>query len=259
MIYKSGKEVHASGIFSMDVHMQDSKPVVVCTGSKDKSVAVSEWTPTGILRTTWRSTYHSSKVGAAKIQPSGHGEINLVSSASDDGRVAIHDVRATSVVASLNVHPKPHSVEWNPLDINQFITGGLDDTIYLFDLRNSAKPLRSFRGHVPTNSLARGLKSIHHPMFYLPSSREHGMPALSSAHSFILVGGEGSGSLSIYKNGSCCTGETACSTTEGTVYSRGLLPDDCGDAGSIAILVLPRQRSCEPNAVGSVVNGRQLK
>lgn len=236
--YQSSTDLHSSGIFCMDVTTSSpgSSSCVACSGSKDKSVALSQLTPEGILRTTWRSTYHTSKVAAIRIQPTG-GEIKILASASDDGRIALHDVRTTAIVTSINnAHAKPHSVEWNPLQPkNQFITAGLDDTIYLFDVRNSSKPLRHFRGHV---SSSRAIRSIHHPVFATFST--------SSETCFLLTGGEGSNSLSIYETTSGGDEEEKATP----VFSQGWMPQGCGDASSIAIL---DHQICVSTTSGDVV------
>lgn len=234
--YQSGNDLHTSGIFSMDVLMlnqsSSSQPIItgVCTGSKDKTVALSEFTPTEALRTTWRSNYHTSKVGAVRIQP-GRERVTLIASASDDGNVAIHDIRTSTIAASIpNAHNKPHSVEWSPSESSsnhQFITAGLDDTIHLFDLRNLSKPIRYFRGHV--SSSLQKVKSIHRPVLSRCTSSS------GNNNRYLITGGEGTRSLFIY---SCeFSAEAPVEIEEQTQHllRQGLLPQGCGDAGSIAI------------------------
>jgi hypothetical protein len=240
--YQSDKELHTSGIFSMDValsgndnqHPEISSSsslsfVSVCTGSKDKSVALSEITPTQILRTTWRSNYHTGKVGAVRIQPSSK-KVILIASASDDGTVAIHDVRTSTVASTIpNAHSRPHSVEWIPSHEQQFITAGLDDTIHLFDLRNVSNPMVSFRGHV---SSSQRIKSIHRPIPCRFATCNSG-----SFDNFILTGGEGTSSLFVYQcNFHSTTKEPLVMETQLQHKLRqGMLPQGCGDVGSIAV------------------------
>jgi len=244
--YQSDKELHTSGIFSMDVALSGNDNqhpempsssslslsfVSVCTGSKDKSVALSEITPTQILRTTWRSNYHTSKVGAVRIQPNSK-KVILIASASDDGTVAIHDVRSTTIASTIpNAHSRPHSVEWIPSHEQQFITAGLDDTIHLFDLRNVSNPMVSFRGHV---SSSQRIKSIHRP---IPCKFATCNNSGSFDDTCILTGGEGTNSLFIYQcNSHSTTKEPLVMETQLQHKLRqGMLPQGCGDVGSIAI------------------------
>jgi hypothetical protein len=95
-------------------------------------------------------------------------------------------------------------------------SAGLDEIIKLWDLRNTSSPIASFHGHVPGSG--KRLKRIHRPTFSPASS--------SSSSSFILSGGEGSHAISMFKLGE-----------EGlqSVFSRGKLPPDVGDIGSLAV------------------------
>jgi hypothetical protein len=128
-LLQSGKELHTSGIFAMDVitTTNNNNDSLICTGSKDKTVAVSSLESIGRTEPMWRSTYHSGKVGAVQLRGS---HSTLLASASDDGQVAIHDYRTNgnTVVAALpNAHERPHSVVWDPYsssrDHNRFLTG----------------------------------------------------------------------------------------------------------------------------------------
>ena len=127
-LFQTGKELHTSGIFAMDVHnVQEgnSTDSTVCTGSKDKTVAVSSLE--SIARGSepmWRSEYHTGKVGAVQLRGGCRGS-TLLASASDDGYVAIHDYRTNDIVAELaNTHERPHSVVWDPQSSQDvFMTG----------------------------------------------------------------------------------------------------------------------------------------
>ena len=133
LLDQSGKGLHASGIFSMDICFAGSSSqsgTFVVTGSKDKTISVS--TLDRLNDPLWRSDHHTSKVGCVSFSSS---SINpLIASASDDGLVAIHDARLNGVkggsggnngvVASLeNAHAKPHSAVWRPDSDSVFMTG----------------------------------------------------------------------------------------------------------------------------------------
>ena len=126
LLSRTGKELHRSGIFAMDVS-GGQQQTYVCTGSKDKTVAVT--TLESIARgnfaaPVWLSHYHTAKVGAVALCGKG---TSLLASASDDGSIAVHDFRVNGkneVVAELvDAHDRPHSVMWNPLSENELMTG----------------------------------------------------------------------------------------------------------------------------------------
>jgi len=274
LIHQTGQKgesaLHSGGIFSMNVVQQQqpslssSSLVLVGTGSKDKTIAVStlacsrggEGVCDSSLTTIWRSSFHSSKVGCVRIHSKAE-EKGLVASVSDDGYVAIHDYkhiqskandRSTVVACLKDAHVKPHSFEWNPLDEHLFLTAGFDDELKTWDLRSLKMPLRSFRGHIPNYPIARRYKKIHRPIFYVPTTTTTSWvnstklsASLSSSHlltATILTGGEGSNSVSLFRNLSSPllsinNNDTLISEK---VFSRGTLPADCagGDVGAIA-------------------------
>jgi WD40 repeat protein len=146
LLDQSGKGLHASGIFSMDICFaggSSQSGTRVVTGSKDKTISVS--TLDRLNDPLWRSDHHTSKVGCVSFSSS---SINsLITSASDDGLVAIHDARLrgmkggsggnNGVVASLeDAHVKPHSAVWRPGSDCVFTTGE-----YFSDCLNFAYPL----------------------------------------------------------------------------------------------------------------------
>jgi len=243
MLCKTGKELHRSGIFAMDVCLNSMENPYVCTGSKDKTVAVTQLDsiargPSG--RPIWVSDYHCSKVGAVAFQGNGS---TLLASASDDGTVAIHDYRVdgqngkNKVVAEISdAHNRPHSVVWNPLSEHEIMTAGHDNKIFTFDIRQGKHPLASFHGHVPSNSRC---KKIHHPIFFNPCSN------MANSEQFILTGGDGSRSLSMFRNKDSDGSKEQLIS----VYSRGKLPADCGDAGSLAT---------QGRRVAAVVDGGEI-
>jgi WD40 repeat protein len=124
LLHRTGKELHASGIFAMDVlvgNVNNSADTLICTGSKDKTVALTSLESLAGSGPIWRSDFHTSKVGAVKLRGGGS---TLLASASDDAIVAIHDYRANTIVAKLrDAHERPHSVVWDPHQENVFMTG----------------------------------------------------------------------------------------------------------------------------------------
>ncbi len=243
LLMRTGKELHASGIFALDVQSSQGTELVFATASKDKTVRISTldadigW---------WTSQHHSAKVGDVRFR----GEASsLLASVGDDGLVVIHDFKSHRIVAeSSHAHSRPHSIVWNPTHEHVFMTGmscghghgygyssphllltycaflssaGHDKTIKLWDLRrfgNHSCPLGILEGHVPVHETK--CKKIHRPIFYNPCGHSN----------FVLTGGQNSNSLSMFR----CSGlEHA--PLDVSLCSRGKLPLDCGDAGCIAV------------------------
>ena len=121
----TGKQLHSSGIFSMDVASNTAKnELLVCTGSKDKTIALTPFesiTRGGDCTPLFRSDFHSGKVGCVEMHKESR---SLIASASDDGCVALHDYDSNRVVAELDdAHQRPHSVTWHPKYDDIFMTG----------------------------------------------------------------------------------------------------------------------------------------
>lgn len=183
------------------------------------------------------------------------------------------DRGSNGVVAKLeDAHAKPHSAVWMPDSDSAFMTGeyqfiimiyawqgilaidrtntttlcilspyliipisypkaGLDEVIKLWDLRNTSSPIASYHGHVPCTG--KRLKRIHRPTFLKPfSSKEES--------AFILSGGEGSHAISMFQvqNRASTINNSSTDTKEGgegVLFSRGKLPIDVGDIGSLAV------------------------
>ena len=128
-----------------------------------------------------------------------------------------------AAIAQMEAHRKPHSVVWHPNDDNILATAGLDPVIKLWDWRKMDRPLVTLEGHVPVGTHC---KRIHRPVF-VPKNGN------SDNESYLLSGGQGSGSLSTFQIAKAHHDKSdslACSH-----LSRGELPADCGDAGCIAV------------------------
>ena len=110
---------------------------------------------------------------------------------------------------------------------------GLDEVIKLWDLRNTSSPITSYHGHVPGNG--KRLKRIHRPTFF------NNVSSSKSSESFILSGGEGSHSISMFQLGQHTHSTKEEKMGKGdecklhSVFSRGTLPQNLGDIGSLAV------------------------
>jgi WD40 repeat protein len=254
--------------------------ILIATGSKDKTIIVRSFDESFIgsssstpFTTLWRSSFHTAKVGCVQFNPSTGS--SLLASASDDGIVAVHDYRSNGSGTSGNVQAtidyylvhggRPHSVVWHPKVDHVLATAGLDKAILLWDLRNVSHPLTRLDGHVPISTTR--CKKIHRPTIW-SSDLDHnknnncGNVKHWGNHdddywsAFVLTGGEGSGSMSMYeinrsttaRSGGTIVPEEATASLSMTcpgpsptagVFSqllcRGRLPSDCGDAGCIAV------------------------
>lgn len=135
LLSQSGKTLHGSGIFSMDVSYSavssrtsgSSSSFHIVTGSKDKTIALTTLDRLDNTTSTepiWRSNFHTAKVGSVCFSSSS----SLIASASDDGLVAVHDSRldghSGKPVSTLEgAHIKPHSAVWKPDSDRIFMTG----------------------------------------------------------------------------------------------------------------------------------------
>jgi WD40 repeat protein len=247
LIYRSGKEWHTGGIFSMDVACcctaTPQSEVLVATGSKDKTIVVSSVDTissssssplsTTPCTTVWRSSFHTAKVGSVQFQP--RVGSSLLASASDDGIVAVHDRRSEVTAHQIDYYAnqsggRPHSAVWHPNAEHILATAGLDRHILLWDLRNLSKPWTCLDGHVPLSTTGR-CKKIHRPIMWTMNGID-----LSA---FVLTGGEGSGSMSMYHINPMLPSSTTMTSTKSErsqLLCRGRLPADCdGDVGCIAV------------------------
>ena len=73
---------------------------------------------------------------------------NLLSSASNDGRVIFYDLLSRGKKSLFDIRDSRNvlSIDYNKYN-ELFVTGSVDSSIKLYDLRNPVKPLFVFRGH----------------------------------------------------------------------------------------------------------------
>ncbi len=215
----TGKSLHSGGIFSMHKNLE-----FVCTGSKDKTIAVStieSISHSEGCKPIFVSRHHSAKVGCVQLQGD---RSRLIGSTSDDGTIAVHDFRSQKVVADIDfAHGIPHSFVWDPNDSHSFVSAGLDPTIHSWDLRNLKGPLESYHGHVPLT--INKCKRIHRPCIFQ-------LIGQTTSDRYLISGSEKSGCLSIFQDN--VSADPYRVHRQIPVYSRGYLPEDCGDAGCIA-------------------------
>ncbi|CAJ1959124.1 unnamed protein product [Cylindrotheca closterium] len=235
LLSQSGADLHTSGIFAMDVatwSSSSSDEIMIATGSKDKSVALSVLgggASNNDFRPIWKSNVPTAKVGAVRLHPT---RSSILASASDDDLVSVHDYKCGEqnglVVQLENAHHRPHSVVWDPQHSDLLMTAGLDKEIKIWDIRSTKEPIVVLHGHVPENTPR--CKRIHHPTFYYPERRRRD----DGASSFVLSGGERSQALSMFHH-DVPAKEDKREISSRMLYSRGKLPVDCGDAGCIAV------------------------
>ncbi|EJK50612.1 hypothetical protein THAOC_30352, partial [Thalassiosira oceanica] len=70
LLGQSGKGLHSGGIFSMDVYLGEGGGVLIATGSKDKTLAVTSLDGLDGAP-AWRSDFHSAKVGCVSFPTCG--------------------------------------------------------------------------------------------------------------------------------------------------------------------------------------------
>ena len=133
---------------------------------------------------------------------------------------------ARTSICIVSTHIVFFSIRCNTLHLRE-ILAGLDEVIKLWDLRNTASPIASYHGHVPASG--RKLKNIHRPAFLVTAAS----PSAPSLESFILSGGETSHAISMFQLSP--RGDCHMESPPQSVFSRGRLPMDVGDIGSLAV------------------------
>ena len=73
---------------------------------------------------------------------------NLLSSSSNDGRVIFYDLLSRSKKSLFDIKDSNNvlSIDYNKYN-DLFVTGSVDSSVKLYDLRNPTKPLFLFKGH----------------------------------------------------------------------------------------------------------------
>ncbi|CAD7923233.1 unnamed protein product [Amoebophrya sp. A120] len=118
---------------------------LLCTASWDKSNAVFDLN-TGQVTTRYRS--HTS-VGYHACWSPHHG--TMFASVGGDGCLFIYDLKTpanTRPAQAIQAHQfEVLSGDWSKYDQNQFLTGSIDKTIRVWDLRKNNAPLATLFGH----------------------------------------------------------------------------------------------------------------
>lgn len=214
LICNTGKSLHSSGIFSMDVFGE-----LVCTASKDKTFRVTNLESIcnkQIIQSTYISHNHTSKVSCVAMRNE-----NMIGS-TDDTTVQIHDIRSPDTITTINdAHSRPHSIVWHPTQEHNFVTAGLDDFIPMWDTRKLEKPVSYFRGHALKT---KKYKKIFRPAFY------NSNVGADNNKVYLLTGSEGSECLSVFL---CPSDETSTRDEDKNdvtipVISRGHLSSTMG-------------------------------
>eukprot|EP01116_Phalansterium_solitarium_P004342 TRINITY_DN15331_c0_g1_i1.p1 TRINITY_DN15331_c0_g1~~TRINITY_DN15331_c0_g1_i1.p1 ORF type:complete len:217 (+),score=51.66 TRINITY_DN15331_c0_g1_i1:358-1008(+) len=181
---------HRTGIFSL--HEVDGH---ILTASKDKTVAHSRITESSIQFVRRYEDYHSSVVKCARFREG--CSCDVFASCGNDLLINVMDGRAAepSVVCVRGVHDHAiNNVSWHPFNEHLLLSAGFDTKMQLCDLRNTAAPLFTLRGHVaPTVAKC---KNIYRPVFVANGSA-------------IATGGEKTDNLYLF------------STATGAMISRG--------------------------------------
>ncbi|XP_074600531.1 E3 ubiquitin-protein ligase COP1-like [Brevipalpus obovatus] len=84
-------------------------------------------------------------------------DTNLVSSASDDGKVKLWSLNMENSVASLEAKANVCCVKFNPMTRYHIAFGSADHCLYYYDLRNIKQPQSIFKGHRKAVSYVRFL------------------------------------------------------------------------------------------------------
>ncbi|KAH3688183.1 hypothetical protein WICPIJ_000825 [Wickerhamomyces pijperi] len=116
------------------------------TGAQDGLVCLWDVTKDSPLSETFFN--HTSIVNDVAWN---YGVPSLFGSVSDDTSVLFHDYRAdpkSPIHSIMSAHTDSvTAIDFNPSIQNNFVTGGADNIINVWDLRNTTAPIRSLYGH----------------------------------------------------------------------------------------------------------------
>lgn len=132
---------HTKEVYSID-WSQTRQEQLLLSGSWDHLVKV--WDPeAGNLLSTF--TGHTNKVYAVAWSPRIPG---LFSSVAGDGSLCLWNLQQPAPLAAIPAHScEILCCDWSKYDQHILATGGIDNLIRGWDLRNAARPLFELRGH----------------------------------------------------------------------------------------------------------------
>ncbi|XP_078440684.1 uncharacterized protein LOC144710722 [Wolffia australiana] len=185
--------LHSGGIFSMH-HLGHA----IVTGSKDSCVVISNFSGGRLEMERKIYGHHSGVIRSVCFRETK----DIIADCGGDGCVCILDGRLSEpCTLTIESTHETHinSLEWCPSDRNILLTASKDPVLRLYDIRNHAKPVQEFQGHVQSST---GICS----QIYRPAFVNNGF--------MIATPGEGSQKISIY------------AVDSGTLVSKGMIGYD---------------------------------
>ncbi|XP_058809986.1 DDB1- and CUL4-associated factor 5 [Phymastichus coffea] len=130
------KAQHMSNIFCLGYNCCNSK---IFSAGNDDQVIVHDLVTTDVLN------FFRHEKPVYGLSPHPHNE-NVFSSACDDGRVLIYDIRGTASSAEsflcIAQHKSPfHAVQFNPADPKMLATANAKEGVSMWDVRKPLKPI----------------------------------------------------------------------------------------------------------------------
>lgn len=164
-----GSSGAGAGIYHCDVFGSD----LITTCSKDGSIVVNQFTPTGLRGgIATMEGYH----GTAVVKHVAHSIFdgrNCLASCGNDKRINVFDIRnqnkggsgANVITFNQSLHSLAvNTVAWSPLNPFQLLSSSFDCQIHLLDLRASARgPLHTLNKHFP-RAITRA-PAMFHPIY----------------------------------------------------------------------------------------------
>ncbi|XP_044599118.1 DDB1- and CUL4-associated factor 5 isoform X1 [Cotesia glomerata] len=142
---KAMKAQHNSNIFCLGYDSSNSK---IFSGGNDDQVIVHDLTTGDPLE----FFLHEKPVYGLSVHPD---DDNIFSSACDDGRVLVYDIRNHSSSESLCLaqYKTPfHSVMFNPVEPRQLATANAEEGVSMWDIRKPLKSLLRYGAEGPSQS-----------------------------------------------------------------------------------------------------------
>lgn len=135
-------EEHQAEVYGVDWNM--NMKTLICSASWDNTIKVWD-VPTGRSMRTYRA--HMAVAYASIWAPQ---KPAVLASVAGDGMLNICDVNVGNEMPVQQIQAHQHEVltcDWNKYNEFQVVTGSVDKTLRVFDLRNPAGPLQQLFGH----------------------------------------------------------------------------------------------------------------